>query len=393
MEKFPSSTPDQIFESEETKQESPELLPPCERIGHLNPDDYPILSKQNSKISAKSEERYEWGIDLSASEYVTDTANLIAIIDGTAESRKGEPKTEHVIYLDKSARPVSWLTNVFWDTFSKEKRPPHSYLAIDRADWFRKVGINSDKDGKDKEDRKTLLTFSDFNRNADRLDKRYLAGIRALYIEDGVDDSDPDKIMDTPASLDGKHILIVDEVKRSGSTLEIAKWLIEHAFKDTTVETAYFWKSDFQRIEERNADNEIVRQEDVMMDVPIWYDSESSHGRGIDDIDVKFFQDRYEEYPTKRNLAKKLGAFILGKPKNLVAEPGQKSRQLATEIKRLKRDYDAGKILLQAPIAGERDTDEYCDEMEKQGFVFEPNSKNPNSYTRIRDSLGKKIPQ
>lgn len=107
--------------------------------------DYPIF-RQQMQLDERwgNNEGHRWNIDKTASEYVTDAANLITVMDGTAEMYADDPereKPDHVIYLDKSARPVSWLVNTFWKDFSEEERPSHSYLNIDRLPWFRRAGF------------------------------------------------------------------------------------------------------------------------------------------------------------------------------------------------------------------------------------------------------------
>ena len=73
-------------------------------------------------------------LDDIGTEYIRNAAGLIAVMDGSAENyfrsnrviRDGEenvgylrnfekpPKPDHVIHLDKSERPGSWLVNLLW---------------------------------------------------------------------------------------------------------------------------------------------------------------------------------------------------------------------------------------------------------------------------------------
>ena len=54
---------------------------------------------------------------------------------------------------------------------------------------------------------------------------------------------DPEVIMNTPTGLEGKNITIIDEVSRSGSTLEIAKLLVSQAIPEAaSVNGCTFWR-------------------------------------------------------------------------------------------------------------------------------------------------------
>ena len=46
------------------------------------------------------------------------------------------PRTDIAIYLDKSARPVSWLVNELWEDFTDRPKPQTEHLAIDRVAWL-----------------------------------------------------------------------------------------------------------------------------------------------------------------------------------------------------------------------------------------------------------------
>jgi hypoxanthine phosphoribosyltransferase len=54
------------------------------------------------------------------------------------------PRTDIAIYLDKSARPVSWLVNELWEDFTDRPKPQTEHLAIDRVAWFQYSHIELD---------------------------------------------------------------------------------------------------------------------------------------------------------------------------------------------------------------------------------------------------------
>ncbi len=358
---------------------------PAERF-RVNPADYPIFSRQFelSERWGDNSKNY-WNIDKTLSHYVTNTANLIATLDGSSieyDRREAPPKPNHVIYLDKSARPVSWLVNTFWDDFSSEERPSHSYLNIDRLPWFRRSGLNVDSDGymQSPDGSRRAAAPSDFH--VENLDPSDFARLRSLYIEGGIDDEDVDRIMSTPSTLDGKNVLIVDEVARSGSTAKIATDLIKAAFPAVgDVHSAYFWRSG----------NKSSGQGDgkyQMLSIPVWYDSSTTAGRGIDDIDEKYYENRHAYWQNNKTRAQNFGSLILSAPANLIEEPGQKSRELMREIKHMREDFDAGRILLRYPR--NYDPDLFEEYVEAQGLHLapddDPSPDSLNNVTRAIDS-------
>lgn len=347
----------------------------------VDPGDYPIF-RQQVQLDERwgNNEGHRWNIDKTASEYVTDTANLIAVMDGTAEIYADDPgreKPDHVIYLDKSARPVSWLVNTFWKDFSEEERPSHSYLNIDRLPWFRRAGFEVTSGGyiRGRDGSQHKVELRDFLEEADKIPQETFARIRALFIPGGVETEDFEEIMRTPTSLDGKNLLIIDEVQETGSTLGIAKYLLSRAIPELkSVNGDYFWDSGIKK----NGDGTETQQ----LSVPVWYSHTTSAGRGIGDVNEPFFQERYEENPTPRTRARALGALALSQPVNLAEEPGELSRELAREIQQLHRDYQDGKVFLQWPRKW--DEDKAMDLVEAQGVRFAPETdKSPDTYINV----------
>ncbi len=96
-----------------------------------SPEEFPVIAEQTHKLLRDGKVVNETiNVNENIIHYVKDTALLISAIDGRLNS--GVPY-DHVIYLDKSARPVSWLINLFWDDFALKdkdglpvKRPKHT---------------------------------------------------------------------------------------------------------------------------------------------------------------------------------------------------------------------------------------------------------------------------
>lgn len=333
----------------------------------VNVKDYPIFSQQvELSLLASNDDPVSWNIDRVASEYVTRTANIIAIIDGSAEvSQKEERKhIDHVIYLDKSARPVSWIVDAFWEDFSEKELPGKSFLSIDRLPWYRYAKVKLDAGGymENQDGSHRRPTYKDFIENAGNIPEDYYARIRGLYIENGIEKEDAEAIMHTQTILDGKNILIVDEVSDTGVTLQMAEFLLRKSIPELGDIYRYaYWKPGSK-----------VRSngEHQMLSTPVWYHRTKDTGRGIGPIDTDFYDEQYRNNPSPQTLAQKYGSIVLGKIINLEEEPGQESLELMKEIQKLHEDYDSGKILLKA-------VDEWDDKrqdlsIEKQGLRLAP---------------------
>ena len=189
-------------------------------------------------------------------------------------------------------------------------------------------------------------------------------------------------MLNTPTNLEGKNITIIDEVERSGSTLGIAEYLISRAIPEAaSVNGYYYWTPGWQ------VSKDGQRQ---MRGTPVWYDTDSILGRGIGDINEAFFAKRYELYPTPKTRAQKFGAIVLGAFIDLSKEYGNKSRELAEEIKIMRREWDDGHIMMEHP--DHYDEEEWMDRLESQGVMFMPQQANMprNAYLKIRNDISKR---
>ena len=364
----------------------------------VNPDDYPIFSRQvgvrRDEITGELKSR-QLSIDETMSLMTGRTAGTVAVLAGEKEQI---PPADKVIYLDKSARPVSWLVNEFWRDFTDKPQPQETFLAIDRKAWFPRVGIklSGNEEIELPDGSRRVAKAEDFWKAFDENiseDKRktLLAKIRCLYIQGGIEKEDPDTILNTPTELDGKNITIIDEVSRSGSTLGIAVGLIKRAFPEVkSVNEHVFWIDTTRE----------VNGETQMGNTPVWYPRDISnwYGRGVKDIDQHFYDKIFEENPTPINRANKYGAFVLGVPLRPGDEPNQESERLRTEMKRIHSDYQSGRILpeLEELVFCVDDPGSVQDHLisraESLGVEFCPESEAKNSkatYTSVIRELRK----
>ncbi len=103
----------------------------------------------------------------TAEVYIQKTESMIKKITGEAD---GQPAADVTIYLDKSARPVSWFVNEFWDNFTDRPKPRTEFLAIDRKPWFEKFGVK--------------LGFGEYNEDTGRLGAWDDLPIRDVTVDD-----------------------------------------------------------------------------------------------------------------------------------------------------------------------------------------------------------------
>ena len=366
------------------------------KYAHI-PEEYPVLKDQTHKvIKNRSIVNERININENIINYVQDTALMISVIDGSLESGKAY---DHVVYLDKSARPVSWLVNMFWKDFAvtdddgkPAHRPQHSYINIDRAPWFRNVGIDVTDDGRQRADGE-LATYWDFTCNIGNLDKRHLAAIRALYIDGGIEKEDSEWINAQPTILYGKRVLIVDEVSRPGSTLKIAVKLFQLAFPEATIDSAYFWHPHESVL--------MMGNEQVLTSLPVWYDPNTITGRGIGGLDKDYYRNLYEqllskmdEYPNidiKKFRAYAFASSVYSTPildddgRMLGLDAEKKTRELTRDLKKLHDDYKQGSLFFVPPIEWAL-SGRFEEALEKQGVLLIPDDASRSEIERIKKS-------
>ena len=355
----------------------------------VSPEDYQIFSQQagfrTDKITGELKSQ-TLNINETLGSMVGCTAKLIGELTGG----DGQVAADHVIYLDKSARPVSWLVDEFWDDFTDAKKPETTYLAIDRNYWFHNVGLETDSRQYlvDASGEKRLARGSDFWEKFDALPKEeqrdYLARIRALYIEGGIANENINEILSTPTVLNGKNLVIVDEVARSGATQSIAVGLLKKAIPElNSVRSVVFWRDQPKVLDGK--DGEIQ-----MGNAPVWYphDPNDWRGRGVKDINPAFYENQYKLNPNNKTRAERFGSIVLGEPLlNKEDEPGQLSWRLREEIERMRDDYDDGHILPTIFTDIREDIrDVMIERLEGYGVEFVPPEQakwNPNAYIKL----------
>lgn len=236
---------------------SPEVVHEKQVSVTHEPRDYAILHEhRRTDGSFKSIEELEI-------EYVELTDKLIhKMTHGETFYRNGERIHEvptKVVFLDKSARPVAWLVRDLWKTLAPEpgstevpKQPDFKFLNIDRNQWKGQLDPNG------------AGVY-----NPDLLTDQQIWGLRSIF------NPNHDGAFDAQNELDDQTIMIVDEVRASGATLDIAQAIIAKAFPGSKVFGVHWMGGTTEKAGARgNAD------------LPIWYrddsiDAKLTVGRGI----------------------------------------------------------------------------------------------------------------
>lgn len=395
-----------------------ELSAHPERRFEVNPDRFPILRDQaieNQRIN----------INETLGLLVQDTADTIAKITG--ETDPPTRPSDAVIYLDKSARPVSWLVNELWDDFTNAPQPKvEEFMAIDRVRWLRAVGLKVDSNGNLDEDygmsrKNRRATYDDFKKAAEKhpVSQSDIARARLLLIPNGIqglrnsmteiekerfDAFDPlafesttndkdyiapelpdwiiEKIFALPTGLEGKKITIIDEVRSSGASLEIARDIVAQAVNDpsTEIATHTFWQAGTKQT--RNGEAQ-------MLSTPVWYnhDVNPELGKGIGDIRFGVMREEFLNHPDSAHLQALYIAPFRGRKLDLAGKEGESSVELMKEFQRLAQNYREGRILMSHPV--HYNEDKWIEHYEKLGVEFAPNLKQKNTYVAIKESFKK----
>lgn len=235
--------------------------------------------------------------------YVRNTDKLIG--------RVVEDDIDHAVFLDKSARPISWMMRELWDELASSEdgetpsMPETSFLNIDREQWRDVMGGREEGSGRI---------------DVSRVDQSVIDSLRRIFLTNPETDQ---PVQEAPTVLDGKRVMIVDEVKFSGDTGEIARRLLQRAIPEADMQYEYHWM--------------IGKNTDVYPDweaLPIWYSDKVESGRWIND------RSRETSLASPSRVQRE-GWMFLSTPQE---EVDTKSKQLREECAALARDYASGRL-------------------------------------------------
>lgn len=258
--------------------------------------------------------------------YVTLTDRLIMRLEGS-----DGPRPDEVLFLDKSGRPVAWLVKALWPLLARvpgtryadDRVPPMPGLRfanIDREQWWHVTGGTE-----------TGLV------DVGLVPEEAVDALRTVFVARRPRTGEP--VSQVPAWLDGKRILVVDEVSNSGDTLRIATGLVQRAFPSANVEGTH-WMTPGP-VTDRHGFTRVK-------DVPVWYRSDTWTGRLVGN---RF--DPGNPYSTWRSRGGAL--FQSTRPR----VPDEQGRRLRAEAAWLAADVAAGRLLAApSPLRDEGDWDD-----------------------------------
>ncbi|MBR3138299.1 hypothetical protein IKG41_03085 [Candidatus Saccharibacteria bacterium] len=360
-------------------------------------------------------------------DYLEKTKKTIQVLSGESGVM---PRADVAIYLDKSARPVSWFIDELWENFTDEPKPKTEHLAIDRVFWFdyfevelewgeylkgvdpprlatwrdlpirdvtqdeimdlrallkdgiithdeidecikknaevelrinRRIIDNAlkNKEIQEKIERKEITIKQVIEEALDKVkilfyskpgikaiyDSLIIAAkLRGLFVPGGLSENDlehPELIFDYPVGMDGKNIAIVDEVERTGATVEIAKHFVAWAFPEAAnVNSHIFYMA--STIPGNHS------QGGQFLKIPFWYNlrHDDGSGRGIKGINPAYYEENYRNNPSSINRAAVFGSDFLGTPMDYDTETDKKSLNLRKQIARVRTEFEKGHINL-----------------------------------------------
>lgn len=288
------------------------------------------------------------GVSNVEAQYITDTDALAGIFTGDVKKSKhflfeearypDEPVT-HAVYLDKSARNVNNIIHELWSPLTgrqPEEIPEASFLNIDKKTYLVAMGLSrrDDDEGYQNPD----IDKISLDRLHPKFRKNVTQQIRALYLYpedlDKIDENDLSDVWNYPTVLDGQRVAIVDETRSSSATLRIADMLLREAFPDAHIEPVTWSVPGLFRWNTTNEDG-LVEDHFAAYYVPVWYDENSSEGRGgIDDIAPEILAKSSEK-------AERIGRYVLSAMRR---EMDITSRELLDDFALLAKRFKDGYI-------------------------------------------------
>lgn len=196
-------------------------------------------------------------------QYLTLTDELVAM----AEDSRNAGTTPNLIFLDKSARPISQLFRTIWDSMHKEEssKPNHGFLHVDRELWPELF---------EKDEAGILETTLEGIKNRIISLERGRQALSEIRDNFGFRDSG---YFDGRGLDEKSEVIVVDEINSSGATLYIASAMMELAFPGLKVKS-HVWMP--ARIV-----NFSMGPGTFQRQMPLWYSDISSDGRGIGELE------------------------------------------------------------------------------------------------------------
>lgn len=248
---------------------------------------------------------------------------------------------DHLIFLDKSARPVAWMMKELWPVLAEADEngeippmPDVSFLNIDREQWEPIVGRSEDAAGM----------------NIDNIPEKEIQNLRSVF---GAE-------RENGSVLKNKNVMLVDEVQVSGDTLRLARGVLNRAFGDEANIDGAHWMMPHIKTDPKSGAR-------YNAELPVWYSDTSVLGRGVANRDST----KSRQSPSR---VQRVGANWLSS--RFREGPDEKGNQLRKEAKMLAREV-ADRVLPYFPSPSRS----------KEDFVSRVRSFNglePREFAQIR---------
>ena len=217
---------------------------------------------------------------------------------------------DYVVCLDKSGRPVAWLARALWPILARTPGTDFTQARVPPMPQFRFVNI-------DREQWWSYTGGSEFGViDVSKVPEQAIAALRRVFLPQA--DS-------VAAWLDRRRVLIMDEVKNTGDTLQIARGLFARAFPTADVRTTHWMDPGSTR------DRSGMRR---TSEVPVWYRADIWQGRLVGNR-----LDPDNPRTTARN--REASLFLSTRPVN----PDDRGRRLRREVAQLAADVTAGRLV------------------------------------------------
>jgi hypothetical protein len=259
-------------------------------------------------------------------EYISYTDRLI--------HEMAEQQTDVAIFLDKSARPVAWMVMELWDQLQphlpnggRMPRPQIKFLNIDKDQRGDTIG--------------TLETGGVY---ADRIPKEELDSLKNIfkpikyrpgaapgeYVPIEYNDDDESMLTD-------KKVLIIDEVKVTGTTLEMAEKWVKMVYPDAKEIIGRHWMDGKIRKDPKTGVS-------LNLALPIWY-QKIEEGRLVANRDAGVSADSYSQKQRE-------GGIWLSRARGAQSrsgryepqKPDKRGLQLRADIKLMSEDLRRGDL-------------------------------------------------
>lgn len=325
---------------------------------HLTAESSQVLPVEYKLLTGHARTDGSWkSTDQLHTQYIRLTDELVRqAVDGVdiRNNRTGEIErrpVDYFVWLDKSARPVEWLTHELWPTLARDAdgnvppEPEHKFVNIDRNQWVSVVDPHG------------IGTV-----DVAAVDPSIIQSLRSIFLVNPRDRRHglAPHIDTAPTLFDGKTILIVDEVLSSGRTLRYAGDFFKRAFPEASIAVAHWMGGTTNR-------GDAVGNADL----PVWYSDTTYKGRGIGDRNIDLSLSRGERNEngdlTEAGMmnVQRLGAWFLSVG---LSEPDPASRQLRREIHQLAEDAKSGQVFIEPSIhRTEADYDERAVRLNRLG--------------------------